>query len=241
MPNAAARREISLPIPPRPITSSVLPINSSRTTPGPLERHSWLGCDTDEVRQAASEREQVTDCLIGDLWGISALHVGQDDVAVHELRDLHQMFDPCAGLLDPPERLAGVYDPRSNESIACVGVDNSLDGFVFVPALYQLRPGRGRPERDKLFCIHFWDDHFEPLRRLGPGGGRWGEACHGGRGGDEGSTIHDFGLRSRKMATSFRVVGIPLEFQGIQTPTNSTNSLVGAIGQHIHSRSLGAV
>ena len=115
MPNAAARRAISLPIPPRAMTRSVLPASSSRTTPGPLELPLLVRLGAHEVSQAAGEAEQVADRLVGDLGAVSALHVGQDDVAFDQLGDLHQVLDAGAGLLDPAQRFARADDGRREE------------------------------------------------------------------------------------------------------------------------------
>ena len=57
----------------------------------------------DEVRQAASEREQVGDGLVGNLGCEDALHVRQHDVALEQLWNGDHPFHPRAALLHPPQ------------------------------------------------------------------------------------------------------------------------------------------
>ena len=60
-------------------------------------RASGVGLRADEVPQVAAEGEQVAERLVGDLRGVGPLHVGQDNFALGQLRDFHQVFDPGAG------------------------------------------------------------------------------------------------------------------------------------------------
>ncbi len=51
-----------------------------------------VGLRADEVPQVAAEGEQVAEGLVGDLRGVGPLHVRQDNVALGQLRDFHQVL-----------------------------------------------------------------------------------------------------------------------------------------------------
>ena len=142
------------------------------------------------MREAPREGEQVADRLVGDLGGVGPLHVGQDDVALDQLGDLHQALHPGAGLLDPSERLAGPDHSRGDEAVAGGGPAGLLDRLGLAPADDQVDLRRRGFQVVELGGTHRWDDHLQPTGRAGRRGGRRGEGGRGRRGGEEVAAIH---------------------------------------------------
>ena len=148
------------------------------------------------MSQAAGEREQVAQGLVGDLGAIGALHVGQDDVAFEQLGHLHQVLDACAGCWTHRSDLPARMTDCREKSVACVGIDNLADRLFFAFAFDELHRRCDVFQVRELFRLHRGNDHLELFcgASARPTGG--GECGGRSRGGQEVSAVHGGGAPS---------------------------------------------
>ncbi len=125
-----------------------------------------VGLRADEVPQVAAEGEQVAEGLVGDLRGVGPLHVRQDNVALGQLRDFHQVFDPGFGCWTQAQFLAG-RSARGDEAVARDRVADTRHGIILVPTLDQFSARGCFPELRELFRRSRGDEDLESFGRAG--------------------------------------------------------------------------